>query len=479
MSEKSFFDKLFNKSDTGDDGASATVAAESKEKTLGFFDRILKSNSDGDVVVASSASTTAAEATVDTVHEPVKLALRGGRSLIDPVVAYGFPATPAASTIKWFRAPAGGQLEDIPNLGDTYVLNPADIGARICAQWSTDDGMSQSNFAQLGPIMFDADGASRQSRVVLALVPTFHLNIYYFSICFLFPGPSRCRMCTDTVSLEHCASDAATLSRRSSSPSRARASSNSSSTVDARTASDVTLGDTPAPRPDAASLPQPHFALAYPSAPPPPPPSSSSSLSVSPSTTSNAQTSSTVAADHSANVAINARLQAALQDLELQRSQFERTKTNLANLQYQYDALQSAHDSVHMEQAELRAHIEQLQRDCDTVRRDRDALQVQVQLLLESSKLGEQVDVARLELAAVRDDALAWQSKHSLASTGAHCNINDGKRELCRNILSLCIHVFSCVLPHNKIAPCSLVHQIQSWLHARTRCNGSRHNSSS
>ncbi len=92
-----------------------------------------------------------------SVEQPVKLKLKGGESLKSPIVAEGYPKDIPAK-IKWFRAPAGGQLDDLPVEGNTYQLTVADLGARICAQWTSDDGLYQSNFAQLGPIQFTIAG---------------------------------------------------------------------------------------------------------------------------------------------------------------------------------------------------------------------------------------------------------------------------------------------------------------------------------
>jgi hypothetical protein len=38
-------------------------------------------------------------------------------------------------------------------------LSVSDLGARVCCQWISDDGMLQSNFAQFGPIQFSLAGA--------------------------------------------------------------------------------------------------------------------------------------------------------------------------------------------------------------------------------------------------------------------------------------------------------------------------------
>ncbi len=91
------------------------------------------------------------------MEQPVKLKLKGGESLKSPIVAEGYPKDVPAK-IKWFRAPAGGQLDDLPVEGNIYQLTVADLGARICAQWTSDDGLYQSNFAQLGPIQFAIAG---------------------------------------------------------------------------------------------------------------------------------------------------------------------------------------------------------------------------------------------------------------------------------------------------------------------------------
>ena len=58
------------------------------------------------------------------IDEPVKIVLRGGTSLSDPIEAVGYSVEPisAENGVKWFRAPAGGQLEDLDGILTSRII---------------------------------------------------------------------------------------------------------------------------------------------------------------------------------------------------------------------------------------------------------------------------------------------------------------------------------------------------------------------
>ncbi len=154
--------------------------------------------------------------------EPVKLKLRGGESLTRPVEAYGFPANIPA-TLKWFRAPAGGQLEELHGMrtriesgwyflcesslpllcpvdGNLYALSVSDLGARICCQWISDDGMLQSNFAQFGPIQFSLAGAAGALKIINIGIPAlFSIGLLNRSVCLFVCRRSAATATTPTA----------------------------------------------------------------------------------------------------------------------------------------------------------------------------------------------------------------------------------------------------------------------------------------
>jgi FtsZ-binding cell division protein ZapB len=115
---------------------------------------------------------------------------------------------------------------------------------------------------------------------------------------------------------------------------------------------------------------------------------------------------------------LNTRLQMSLQELELRRSQLERSKTTLANLQAKHDALQVELDAGRIRETASATTIVQLQHDIDALKREKDALRDQVNMMGESSRLGEQAVVARLELSTAKEAMQQLEAKYHTATSG-------------------------------------------------------------
>ena len=410
--EVSFFDKLFSKDKASDE--------QGDVEEVGFFDRLIKKDKPAAVKVEAT------DAFADEpLLEPVKLTLHGGDLLDSLVEARGFPVDVDA-TIKWYRACAGGQLDELPNEGDSYRVAAADLGARICAQWSRRDGLLQSNFAQIGPLQFE--------------------------------------LIDSLVSAPPASSDAGGHDVESSSAAHAPAlggsnvdsvASSGSSNNSGHTSGNAESTTKPEPKPAAVSSAPPK-SVPYPKSKAPAEPSSSEAASVG---------------------ALNTRLQMSMQELELRRSQLERTKASLAAQQQECEALRREAEKG----VAAMARAEQLQRSNDELVLERDKALAQVHTVSKDADASAAAvaESLRAELAASKESVKYWQDQHRSVQNGMHhgcsachyasCSITFVNGHFFLYVVSLKCIFFVCCL---SLAACRS--QCQGGANSRAECKAWR-----